>query len=97
MSEPESFRDQLSRVGQMADDDSEWDLSEHDRAALGAVLIERDTLRCALIALEREMRTLAAYYRADPDDVAQARAEVWSAAAERLAARIPRSPEKPHP
>jgi hypothetical protein len=58
MNPPESFREQLSRLEQMAkDDDGEtWDLSNNDQAAIRAVLAERATLCRALIALVTEMR-----------------------------------------
>jgi hypothetical protein len=74
MSRRESFREQLSRLEQMAEDDGDtWDLSENDQAAIRAVLVERDTLCRALIALVTEMRD---WDQAQPS-------EVW---ADRLAA-----------
>lgn len=59
---PESFKEQLSRVQQMAEDDGEtWDLSDNDKAALKAVLaalaaapsLREQQLEAALKALGR--------------------------------------------
>lgn len=41
---PEDFADQLARLRMMAKGDDKWDLSDNDRAAIQAVLDERDTL-----------------------------------------------------
>ena len=46
---PESFREQMSRVAQMADRDNDtWDLSDNDIAALRAVLNNFLALQAAL-------------------------------------------------
>ena len=49
----ESFPDQLSRVGLMADGHPTWDLSDNDRAALEALLVSHDGLLKALKHLIR--------------------------------------------
>jgi hypothetical protein len=38
MSEPETFAEQIERLELMADGDSQWDLSDNDRAAIRALL-----------------------------------------------------------
>jgi hypothetical protein len=67
MSRRESFREQLRRLEEMAEDDGEtWDLSDNDQAAIRAVLAERDILCRALIALVTEMRD---WDQTQPSDV----------------------------